>query len=272
LKRGAYFFAIVLVAQLHACADTERETVLVTTTSEIGTHFVVTGSGEPVVLVHGFSQTHAVWLDTPLYKALIRDHRVIAVDLRGHGDSYKPHDPAAYGPHVQSDLISLLDHLDIDKAHFVGFSLGASVVGDVVVSSPERVQTATMGSGYFTAWDDAEEEFARQIEERESGVEGFPWEPENQDYQALAAVIRGAKYSVVSPEQIASINTPTLIVFGSIEVEHMTDLHRERLESVPNSARVLIIDGADHDSANAAILNPAFTQAVRELIASSSMR
>lgn len=272
MKRSAYFFAIVLLAQFHGCADSERETTLATTASEIGTHFVVSGSGEPVVLVHGFSQTHAAWLDTLLYEDLLRDHKVITVDLRGHGDSDKPHDPIAYGPHMQSDLVNLLDHLGIDKAHFVGFSLGASVVGDVVVSSPERVQTATMGSGYFTTWDEGEEDFAQLIENRELGGERYPWEPENQDYRALAAVIRGAKYSAVSPEQIASISTPTLIVFGSIEVEHMTEFRKKRLRNLPSSVTVLIIDGADHDSPKAAILNPAFTQAVRELIASSSTR
>lgn len=272
MNRSAYFVAIALLAQSHGCTDSEREATLATTASEIATHYVISGSGEPVVLVHGFSQTHAAWLDTPLYEDLIKDHKVIAVDLRGHGDSDKPHSPMAYGPQLQSDLIELLDHLNIDKAHFVGFSLGASVVGGIVVSSPERVQTATMGSGYFTTWDEAEEDFAQHIENRAQRDERRPWEPENQDYRALAAVVRGARYSVVSPEQIASINTPTLMVFGSIEVENMKEPHRERLEDLPSSVTVLIVEGADHDSLKAAILNPKFTQAVRELIASNAMR
>lgn len=270
LHSGARFVAIILIALLCGCADAERKSIPTSSAPELETHFVDHGSGEAVVLVHGFSQTHAAWLQTPLYEDLIRDHRLIAVDLRGHGDSDKPHDPLAYGPNLHVDLVELLDHLSIDKAHFVGFSLGANVVGDLVVSIPERVQTATMGSGYFTTWDDAEEEFAQLTENRESGAERHPWEPENQDYRALGAVIRGAKYSAVSPEQIASINTPTLIVFGSIEVENMTEPQRERLASLPSSVAILIIEGADHDSSEAAILNPAFSQAVRELISSNS--
>ena len=264
--------AITLFAQLQGCADAECETTFAISVPEIGTHYVVSGVGEPVVLVHGFSQTHAVWLETPLYEELVQDHKVIAVDLRGHGDSQKPHDPMAYGPNLQSDLVELLDHLGIDKAHFVGFSLGASVVGDVVVSSPERVQSATMGSGYFTTWDEGEEDFAQLIEKRASSGERDPWEPKNQDYHALAALIRGTKYTVVSPEQIASIITPTLIVFGSLEVEHMTEAHRTRLENLSSSTAVLTIDGADHDSSKAAILNPEFTEAVRKLIASNAQR
>ena len=261
---------IVLVTQLHGCVDADREPSTPAGDFHAGIHYVVTGSGEPVVLVHGFAQTHVAWLETPLYADLVQDHKVIAVDLRGHGDSDKPHEPSAYGPHLKADLVNLLDHLGIDKAHLIGFSLGASVVGDVVVSSPERVQTATMGSGYFTSWDEAEEEFAHQIENRGQGGQRNPWEPENQDYRALAALVRGARYSVVSPEQIASITTPTLMVFGSVETDNMTALHRDRLDSLPDSIALLIIQGADHDSSDAAILNPAFTKAVREHIAANS--
>ena len=272
LRRNAYFAAIVYAAQLHGCADAARESSSADSAADIGTHYVVTGRGEPVVLVHGFSQTHAAWVATPVYEDLVRDHKVIAVDLRGHGDSDKPYDPMAYGPNMQSDLVELLDHLDIDRAHFVGFSLGANIVGDLVVSSPERVQTATMGSGYFTTWDEGEEIFAQMTEDRAATDERYPWEPENQDYRALAAVIRGARNSVVGPGQIASINTPTLMVFGSIEVENMSERQRARLENVPDSITVLIIEGADHDSSKAAILHPEFTRAVRNLIASNPIQ
>ncbi len=262
VRASCSLFAIAFLALLSGCVDANRE-------SSPATHFVVAGSGEPVVLVHGFSQTHAAWLDTPLYEDLVQDHQVIAVDLRGHGDSIKPHDPQAYGKHLQADLVGLLDHLGIDKAHFIGFSLGASVVGDAVVSSPERVHTATMGSGFFTTWDEAEEGFAQLTERRATEGERHPWEPANQDYRALAAVIRGARHAEVSAAQIASITTPTLLVFGNIEVEHMTESQRERLDSLPQSITVMIIDGADHDSSKAAILSPQFTAAVRKLIAAN---
>ncbi len=178
----------------------------------------------------------------------------------------------AYGPNLHADLVELLDRLDIGKAHFVGFSLGANVVGDLVVSRPERVQTATMGSGFFTTWDDGEEEFAKLTESRAEGDERHPWEPANQDYRALAAVIRGARYSVVSPEQIASVSVPTLLVYGSVEVEHMTGLQKQQLEDLPDSVEVVIVDGTDHDSPNAAILSSTFTQSVLELITSNPTR
>ncbi len=255
LIRSAGFVATIVVAQLLGCAAP-------------GTYFVDSGSGEPVVLLHGFSQTHAAWLSTPLYDGLARDYRVIAVDLRGHGDSDKPHDPMSYGPNLHSDLIDLLDRLDIGKAHFVGFSLGANVVGDILVSRPERVRTATMASGLFTTWDESEEEFAKLTENRSGSVERYPWEPEDQDYRALAALVRGARYSVVNPEQIASIRTPTLVAFGGNEIEVMSEQQKQQLANLPSSVSVLIIDRADHDSESAAVLSPRFTEAAIALIAS----
>lgn len=269
LHRNVFIFAIILVVQMSACADVERESHASNTALEFETHYVSHGTGEPVILLHGFSQTHDAWLQTPLYEDLVRDHKVIAVDLRGHGDSAKPHDPMDYGENLQSDLVGLLDQLSIDRAHFVGFSLGANVVGGLVVSYPDRVQTATMGSGYFTIWDEGEEDFAKLIENRVTSGERYPWEPENQDFRALAAVIRGAKYSSVTPEQISSISTPTVVVFGSIEVEHMSESQKQRLEDAPDAIRVLIVDGADHDSSKAAILSSEFSQAARQLIESN---
>lgn len=266
LQYHARSFAIFLFALVSACADGGREQHA---TPDLRTHFVVRGSGEPVVLLHGLSQTHEVWLQTSLYEDLARDHTVIAVDLRGHGLSDKPHEPSAYGPNLHSDLVDLLDHLEIDKAHFVGFSLGASVVGDLLINQADRVQTATLASGFFTTWHEDEEDFARRVEQRAADADRHPWEPQNQDYRALAALVRGTRFSSVSPEQIGTIRTPTLIVFGSIELEHMSVARKQQLRELPTSIEMLVIDGADHDSEQAAVLKPEFVQAVRMLIASN---
>lgn len=261
-----YALAITLIGPLSACdrdglAENRKH-------ADVGINYIVRGSGQPVVLVHGFSQSHEAWLQTPVFEDLKRAHRIIAVDLRGHGDSEKPHDPGAYGRNMEADLIELLDRLDINKAHFVGFSMGASVVGGLLVSNPDRVQTAMMASGFFTAWDPEEEEFAKFTEERGRTDERYPWEPDNQDFAALAAAIRGMQYATVSHEQIANIVTPTLIVFGSIEIDHMREAQKLQLDELPTSIEVLIIEGADHDSAKAAVLSDEFSRAVRRFITS----
>ena len=121
-----YALAFTLIGPLSAC---DRNGLAENRTQgDVGINYIVRGSGQPVVLVHGFSQSHEAWLQTPLFEDLKRDHRIIAVDLRGHGDSGKPQDPRAYGRYMEADLIELLDRLDMDKAHFVGFSMGAEVL------------------------------------------------------------------------------------------------------------------------------------------------
>lgn len=226
------------------------------------------GEGPPVVFVHGFSQTHEAWQKTPVYNDLLPDYRLISVDLRGHGDSPKPHDPQRYGKHMAEDLVRVLDELEIERAHFVGFSMGASIVGNLLTLNPERIRTATLGSGFFTRWDELEEDFATYTEERGELGERFPWEPPNQDFKALSAAIRGTRFAEVPDHQIASVAIPTIVCFGSLEVEAMMPEQRRQLDTLPSSMRLLTIDGADHDSEKAAILTSEFTAAVRDLIES----
>src|SRR5438552_1973382 len=91
-------------------------------------HYVIEGQGEPVLLVHGFAANIQLQWGLPgVLKTLAKDYQVIAIDCRGHGGSGKPHDPAMYGIEVVEDLVRLLDHLDIRRAHVVGYSLGAFI-------------------------------------------------------------------------------------------------------------------------------------------------
>src|SRR3954453_5722440 len=94
--------------------------------------YIEEGQGEPVVLVHGYtSDAEAQWARTGVIQALAAQYRVIAMDLRGHGGSGKPHDPAQYGPEMSLDIVRLLDHLGIRRAHIVGYSMGAHIVAQL---------------------------------------------------------------------------------------------------------------------------------------------
>ena len=83
------------------------------------------GAGQPLVLLHGQgNNVDAAWVRTGVLANLSKDHRVIAMDLRGHGKSGKPHEAQAYGEELGLDVIRLLDHLRIERAHILGYSLG----------------------------------------------------------------------------------------------------------------------------------------------------
>lgn len=116
-------------------------------------HYTDQGQGTPVILVHGFA-VHADinWRRPGIIDALAKSHRVIAMDLRGHGLSGKPHDPAMYGDEMAQDVIRLMDHLNIRKAHVVGYSLGGFVALKCAVSYPHRLLgIAPLGAGWETS-------------------------------------------------------------------------------------------------------------------------
>ena len=101
------------------------------------------GDGEPVVLIHGGAASiEWQWGESGMIDALDDDYRVIALDCRGHGKSDKPHDARKYGNEMVLDIIRLLDHLDVEKAHLVGYSLGGRIVFKFVADHPQRVISA----------------------------------------------------------------------------------------------------------------------------------
>ena len=101
------------------------------------------GEGFPTLLIHGFGSNHRVnWVATSWVRDLTAAGRqVMAPDNRGHGESGKPHDPAAYGtPVMAEDVRRLLDHLGIEKADVIGYSMGARIAAFLALAHPERVR------------------------------------------------------------------------------------------------------------------------------------
>jgi len=108
------------------------------------------GHGAPVVLLHGFTGSYARhWEGPGVIQALeTAGYRVIALDCRGHGQSGKPRDSSQYGLEMVRDVIRLLDHLKIDRAHIVGYSMGGTIANQLLVRYPGRLLTVTLlGAG-----------------------------------------------------------------------------------------------------------------------------
>ena len=115
-------------------------------------HFNIVGQGEPVVLLHGFTEdAHVAWRQEigthrshNTLETLAEDFRVITMDSRGHGQSDKPVDRQLYGKRMVDDLAHLLDHLGIEQAHIVGYSMGAFIAGNFLQEYEDRVKSITM--------------------------------------------------------------------------------------------------------------------------------
>ena len=96
------------------------------------------GSGRAVVLLHSGICDRRMW--EPQAAALRATHRVIRPDLRGFGDSPLPGERFRFS----DDVVALLDHLEVERAAFVGSSLGARVALEVAVARPERVDSLVL--------------------------------------------------------------------------------------------------------------------------------
>ena len=104
------------------------------------------GTGPAVVLIHGLHSSARInWQVNQVFADLAKSHQVIALDLPGHGASDKPEDEAAYGTQMVEDVVALMDHLKIDKAHVVGYSMGGMIALKLIVTHPDRVLSGTLG-------------------------------------------------------------------------------------------------------------------------------
>jgi pimeloyl-ACP methyl ester carboxylesterase len=98
------------------------------------------------VLQHGFTSTLKTWYLYDYVKALRGNYRLVLVDARGHGASDKPHDPRSYSPSLRAgDIVAVLDKLDVDSAHFWGYSMGGRIGFGLAKHAPERVGTLVIG-------------------------------------------------------------------------------------------------------------------------------
>ncbi|MEX1153427.1 alpha/beta fold hydrolase [Parvibaculum sp.] len=101
----------------------------------------VEGEGDPILLAHGFASTHRVnWIETGWSRALMEaGFRVIMPDMRGHGESDKPHEAENYTlSAMAADLVALIDHLGEPGADLMGYSMGAMVALVAAMEWPDR--------------------------------------------------------------------------------------------------------------------------------------
>lgn len=258
--------------------------------------YVDQGSGPAIVLVHGYtSSIEHGWINTGVLPNLAKDHRVVAFDLRGHGKSGKSRDPNAYGNEMAQDIVRLLDHLRLPRAHIIGYSLGAQITAKLLTTNPDRFLTATLaGHSGVRSWSKASDDASRAAAaEMESDVpfrslilaiaptdEPRPNEElirqrsrqmvKQNDPLALAAYNRNLGDLVGTRAQMEAVRVPMLGVIGSADafIESMKDL-----KTIVPALEMVVIDGAVHSSTDprGTLRQPQFVSAVRRFIASHNI-
>ncbi|MCP5347958.1 MAG: alpha/beta hydrolase [Gammaproteobacteria bacterium] len=124
-----------------ALAELPVEHLYFTTSDGLKLHYAKLGeTGSTVFLIHGSGGMAKTWLENGVAQTLAEDHVVIAPDMRGHGMSEGPRDGD-----MALDVIELMDHLGVERAHIHGFSMGGSITSRLMARIPERIITAAFG-------------------------------------------------------------------------------------------------------------------------------
>jgi pimeloyl-ACP methyl ester carboxylesterase len=110
-------------------------------------HYVEQGKGTPMILIHGLTSSAVTnWFNPGIAQKLAKTNRVIAIDMRGHGDT-GPSPADSKGTMIQ-DIVDFMNYLKIDKAHIGGYSMGGATTSGLLKTAPERFITASvMGIG-----------------------------------------------------------------------------------------------------------------------------
>ena len=213
------------------------------------------GEGEPILLVHGFASTKNVNWVYPAWVSELRKagRRVIALDNRGHGDSAKLYDPEAYHiPLMASDVTALMDHLDIERADIMGYSLGGRMTAWLAYRQPQRLRSAILGGigiGLIEGGGPSENVAAAleasSLEEVSDPVgrtfRAFA-DQTRADRRALAACMRGSR-RLMTKAEAAAITVPVLIAVGT--ADEIAGSAQALGKIIPGS-QVLDIPNRDH--------------------------
>lgn len=134
-------------------------------------HYMTLGDqGSWVVLVHGYTDSaERMWFRTGIAAALAPNHRVVALDNRNHGQSEIP-EPNGSGR--AEDVLELMDHLGIERAHIHGYSMGGGITGQLLASHPERFITAGFGGSGIRETDPELQAFAAALDPEAPAPEG----------------------------------------------------------------------------------------------------
>lgn len=236
-------------------------------------HYEVEGQGPPLMLVHGFAGNLENWHELGYVQGLRSTYRLILVDVRGHGTSDKPHNTSAYDfQTLVSDLVAVLDELDINKAGYFGYSMGGRIGLRIPIYAPQHFNALVLGGAVYpiTGKEDAEDDLLTFLQvSLENAVKVAPEKPMQfivdfmekgmggpmpasqraafltNDPCALIACIRAFR-SATSPrpdEVLPKISIPCLLFVG--EADPRFPITRECASRIPG-ARFLSFPGLDH--------------------------
>jgi pimeloyl-ACP methyl ester carboxylesterase len=208
------------------------------------------GAGRPLVLLHGGVMTIDLNF-AALLEPLAGRHQVVAVELQGHGHTADIDRPPTIDA-LAGDVLALLDHLGLDQVDLFGFSLGGLVACALALAAPTRVGRMVVASANprrppgreRTPIPDHLLPTADDFQAMRQAYEAVAPDPGH--FEASAARTSAMVHEVPtwSDEQVRSLRTPTLLLFGDRDFTPLVDV-QELFELLPD-AQLAILPGTTH--------------------------
>lgn len=213
-------------------------------------YYEIHGEGEPLLLIHSVAAHSAQFAD--VIPALAEDYQVIAVDFRGHGRTIDSGQPLSYEL-IASDMIALLDQLDIDAVHIVGNKDGGITGLVMATQHPERVKSLVTASvnwspAGFQPW------FVDWLKgvtlEEWDGMVGEMYRTVAPEPSIMAVMLEKDRNMLLTQptftlEQLSTIDVPVLVLAGADE-EVVELPHIEQMAAALPNAELMLIDGGGH--------------------------
>jgi len=189
------------------------------------------------------------WQMPGVISMLSKDYRVIALDLPGHGESDKPTSEAAYGVELVEDVARLLDHLNIQRAHIVGYSMGGMIAMKFMAEHQDRVLSGIVGGMGWLRQGSALQNFWDRMPERQGG-------------STPSACARSLGKLALTEAELRAINVSVEIIVG--DRDPTKGLYVTPLERVRKDWPVVEIKDAGHLNC---IIKPQFKKAIEAWLA-----
>jgi pimeloyl-ACP methyl ester carboxylesterase len=246
----ARFAPLAIAAALAASTAATTATADRFEVNGVNLAYGVQGAGEPVLLIHGlYSSGRRAWELPGTVELLAASYEVITIDLPGHGQSDKPDRADAYGTAMVEDVVKLLDHLKIKKAHIVGYSMGGMITMKLMTSHADRVSSAVVGGmGWMEEGTLLADVFARL----QGGARG----------QTPAACVQTLGKLAISAAELKDIKVPTTIIVGANDP--VRQFFVEPLRTMRPDWPIVEIPDANHSQC---LTRPEFRQAVKAALA-----
>jgi pimeloyl-ACP methyl ester carboxylesterase len=221
-------------------------------------HYEVEGHGPPLVLLHGGLSNLKIWYELGYVNSLKNDYQLVLIDIRGYGASDKPHNPEAYELKLLvDDIVAVLDDLNVNKAHFLGYSMSGRLGFGVAKYAPERFYSFIIGGAHPYMPDQSELDADIQLFKK--GMDaviammeealGSRMPPERKarleanDLEAIVALFSAKHWRLSLEDVLPTMTMPCLVFVG--EADPLYSGAKECVRNMPN-ATLISLPGLSH--------------------------